>query len=419
MQTCPLDALTLFIDTISTASPPSSSDALEGGLVNVHPSVPEQTTLEDQIYAQLLQGPRIDILAQLPYETATYILQFVDLPCLIKVATISRTWYHLANDNKVWKGIFHQRWKIKIPPLIPLKTTSLPPLLSYRVLDWRKLCHDRKALQNRWGSLPTKTKLKGHDDSVYCVQFDDVKIVTGSRDRTIKIWDARTLECIRTLRGHSLSVLCLQYNDKLMVSGSSDNTIIVWDMQTYEVLGRLYGHTFGVLDVCFDDKYIISCSKDTTIRVWDLQKLALIGVIRGHRSPVNAVQMHKGQVVSASGDGFVKLWDIATRECIRVFEGHQRGLACVQFDGETIVSGSNDKTIRIWDAATGECRRILEGHTNLVRALHVEKNKIVSGSYDCSVRVWDMTTGECTLNLNSGHASWVFDVQFSCSRIIR
>ncbi|KAF9944949.1 hypothetical protein BGZ65_011394, partial [Modicella reniformis] len=226
MQSCPLDALTLFIETISTASS-SRSKELESGPVIVYPSAAERATLEGRIYSRLLQGLRIDVLAKLPYETATYILQFIDLANLIKVATISRTWNHLSNDNEVWKGIFlhHQDWKIKIPPRIPTLTTS-PTQPLHSMLNWNKLCRDRKALQDRWRSTPTKTKLKGHEDSVYCIQFDNIKIVTGSRDRTIKIWDARTLQCTSTLTGHSLSVLCLQYDDRIMVSGSSDNTII-------------------------------------------------------------------------------------------------------------------------------------------------------------------------------------------------
>ncbi|KAG0207001.1 hypothetical protein BGX28_001651 [Mortierella sp. GBA30] len=373
----------------------------------------DEQAIADRLYSLLLDGPRIDILSKLPYEIATYILLFVDLPGLAKVACISKAWNQLSNDNEVWKNLYlyQHQWRIRIPKRHDLQYP--------KVINWKQLCHDRKALDARWRTAPVKTKLLGHDESVYCIQFDNTKIVTGSRDRTIKFWDFHTLQCTDTLRGHSQSVLCLQFNDRMMVSGSSDHTIIVWDMETHQPISRLYGHTAGVLDVCFDDHYIISCSKDTSIKVWDVRTMALKKTMMGHRGPVNAVQLHEGKVVSASGDGLVKLWDVSTGLCVRDFIGHERGLACVQFDGQTIVSGSNDKTIRIWDAATGRCIRILTGHENLVRTLHFDHDRIVSGSYDYTVKVWDMTTGECTLDLNNGHASWVFDVQFSSSRIIR
>jgi F-box and WD-40 domain protein 1/11 len=82
--------------------------------------------------------------------------------------------------------------------------------------------------------------LIGHQDSVYCLQFDDEKIITGSRDQTIKIWDLNQYQCIHTLEGHQGSVLCLKYDDQVIISGSSDHTIIVWDMKTKRIRGRLH-----------------------------------------------------------------------------------------------------------------------------------------------------------------------------------
>ncbi|CAG8473838.1 10375_t:CDS:2, partial [Racocetra fulgida] len=247
-----------------------------------------------------------------------------------------------------------------------------------------------------------KTYLNGHSDSVYCIQFDEHKIVTGSRDKTIKFWDIKTGECFQTLYGHELSVLCLQYNDKIMVSGSSDKTIIIWDMQRVGMpkgnnsviqLRHLTGHSAGVLDICFDDFYIVSCSKDSTC----------LRTLTGHRGPVNAVQLHGNRIISASGDALIKLWNLESGEFLKDFIGHTRGLACVQFDGKWVVSGSNDKTIKIWDVETAQCVRTLEGHTDLVRTLHFDEDKIVSGSYDQTVKVWELKTGKQLLDFKEGH----------------
>ncbi|KAF9102184.1 hypothetical protein BGX27_011134 [Mortierella sp. AM989] len=404
-----------------------STDSIEllATAETAYPCAADRIQLEDQLNSLMLDGPRIDILSRLPYEVTTHILHFFDMVTLTNIATVSRAWNQFANDNEVWKRVYlhQQQWKIKTPSQKSSALTSddehsQETATAHSSLDWKRLSLDRKALETRWKSTPGMTKLVGHEDSVYCIQFDNTRIVTGSRDHTIKFWDIKTLQCTDTLKGHSQSVLCLQFNDKRMISGSSDSTIIVWDMETHQPISQLYGHTAGVLDVCFNDQYIISCSKDTSIKVWDVQTMALIKTMTGHRGPVNAVQLHQGQIVSASGDGLVKLWDVATGSCVRDFIGHERGLACVQFNGEIIVSGSNDKTIRIWNAATGNCIRVLTGHDSLVRTLHFDQNRIVSGSYDYTVKVWDMDTGECTLDLNNGHVSWVFDVQFSIDRII-
>lgn len=59
------------------------------------------------------------------------------------------------------------------------------------------------------------------------------------------------------------------------------------------------------------------------------------------------------------------------------------------------------------------------GHTGLVRALHFDQDKIVSGSYDQSIRVWDIRTGAQLHHFEACHSSWVFDVMFDETKIIR
>ncbi|CAG8445391.1 10313_t:CDS:2 [Ambispora leptoticha] len=354
---------------------------------------------------------RIDFLCSLPYEVATSILLFLNFNTLCQISRVSRAWYCITRDNEIWRGLYmkSQGWKVKIPPHI-----------MYRDLDWKQMFKNRFLLAKRWSEGECdKRYLRGHTDSVYCIQFDEEKIVTGSRDKTIKFWNISTGICLRTLTGHDASVLCLQFNESIMVSGSSDMSVIVWDMHDLIPIRKLEGHTAGVLDICFNENYIVSCSKDSTIKIWDIKTYECLRTLKGHRGPVNAVQLKDNKIISASGDALIKLWDAETGECIRDFIGHMRGLACVQYDGKLVVSGSNDHTIKIWDAETGKCIHTLYGHTELVRTLHFDDDKIVSGSYDQSVKVWDLKSGKPLLDFKDGHTSWVFDVQFSATKIVR
>ncbi|KAJ1812915.1 hypothetical protein LPJ75_003423, partial [Coemansia sp. RSA 2598] len=267
--------------------------------------------------------------------------------------------------------------------------------------NWNYLFKQRLELDRRWAQGVAQVHtITGHADSVYCVQCDRDKIVTGSRDRTIKIWDSRTFQCTRTLTGHEASVLCLKYDRTTMVTGSSDSTVIIWDLASGQPLQRLVSHTAGVLDVAFNADYVVSCSKDCTIKIWSRATGKLLQTMAGHRGPVNAVQLFGDRIVSASGDSLIKMWDVKTGNLIRTFSGHTRGLACVQFDGKTIVSGSSDQLIKVWDSETGRCVQTLKGHKDLVRTLHFTGGRrAVSGSYDQSVKVWDIVSGECTLDL--------------------
>ncbi|KAJ3559376.1 hypothetical protein NP233_g11276 [Leucocoprinus birnbaumii] len=284
--------------------------------------------------------------------------------------------------------------------------------------------------EERWE--PETRELRGHTDSVYCVEFDSQRIITGSRDRTIIAWSLKTGKKLGTFIGaHTGSVLCLKFEKDwdlessslntrrtresvtslsedmnleaslgwvtrrkpgFMFTGSSDCTICVWSLNTGEILNDdlegmtaeehvvdrrvhaepvaiLKGHTGGVLDLRIDNQWIVSCSKDTVIRVWDRRTLTLHRMLRGHEGPVNAVGLQNDRVVSASGDGKMILWDIESGERLRTFDGHDRGLACIEFKNNLIVSGSNDCKIRVWNARTGECLRTLAGHNALVRAI--------------------------------------------------
>lgn len=293
------------------------------------------------------------------------------------------------------------------------------------------------------------------------------KILTGSRDRTIRVWDAHTYECIEVLgvqcvnsavtvpplptymtsRGHRPftkiispestlaptpsssdlyhggSILCLQYNESMMVTGSSDCTCIVWDLTSgYRPVRRLRHHTAGVLDVCFDSKYIVSCSKDTTVCLWDQATGEFLRKLSGHRGPVNAVQLRGDLVVSASGDGVAKLWNLTSGLCIKEFPSKDRGMACVEFspDSRTILAGGNDQVIYQFDTTTGELVRELTGHRNLVRSLHLDSanGRIVSGSYDHSVKAYDFSTGENIVDFMGWTTSWILSAKADYRRIV-
>jgi F-box and WD-40 domain protein 1/11 len=149
------------------------------------------------------------------------------------------------------------------------------------VLDWRALYKTRLVLDHRWThGEPKVAHLSGHADSVYCLEFDSTRIITGSRDKSIKVWSLLTGKLIATFRGHAGSVLCLKFDKDwdvrrvedgdmvkpgFMVSGSSDCSICVWDLRVgrngdvdAEVRAVLRGHTGGVLDLRIDEQWIVS-----------------------------------------------------------------------------------------------------------------------------------------------------------------
>ena len=80
--------------------------------------------------------------------------------------------------------------------------------------------------------------LKGHSGWVNSVSFspDGKRIVSGSVDKTLKVWDAETGQEVLTLNGHTQTVTSVSFspNGRRIVSGSYDNTLKVWDARPLE-----------------------------------------------------------------------------------------------------------------------------------------------------------------------------------------
>jgi len=114
---------------------------------------------------------------------------------------------------------------------------------------------------------------------------DGRRVVSGSYDQTVRVWDAQTGAELACLRGHTDNVasVALSPDGRRLVSGSHDQTVRVWDAQTGAELAYLRGHTRGVLSVAFspDGRRVVSGSLDRTARVWDAGSGACLEVIQG------------------------------------------------------------------------------------------------------------------------------------------
>ncbi|KAG6328615.1 hypothetical protein ID866_10474, partial [Astraeus odoratus] len=155
----------------------------------------------------------------------------------------------------------------------------------------------------------------GHTSGVFSVAFspNDSLIVSGSLDKTIRVWDAHTGSQIGSpIEGHTNVVWSVAFSPDgrwiVSGSGSEDKTIRIWDAHTGSQIGSPFeGHTGQVLSVAFssDGRWIVSGSVDRTIRVWDAHTGSQIGSpFEGHTSVYDGVDNQRG-LVGLNADGWI------------------------------------------------------------------------------------------------------------------
>ena len=342
------------------------------------------------------------------------------------------------------------------------ETLSSSSLLSHdpssppRTRPWKVVYCERMAVEVNWrrGRCKTRT-LTGHTDGVMCLQFHESLshpsfpvLISGSYDRTVRVWNMETGEQLHCLKGHRLAVRALQFDEVKLITGSMDCTLRVWDWRRGKCIKTLTGHTEGVVCLNYDSNVLASGSVDSTIKIWNL-RTGRSFVLRGHSDWVNSVQLWSSNsksseppadtgffgpnspsgctfncnyqidpgkmLFSASDDGTIKLWDLNARTCVRQFVGHMGQVQSVKLlYNEEPAAEDSEEPLGSPSSSTSALPREHENNG------FVPKNKkpvLVSGSLDNTVKLWDIETGKATRTY-FGHLEGVWAVATDKMRLV-
>jgi len=256
------------------------------------------------------------------------------------------------------------------------------------------------------GALRRHRVLRGHRDAVYCAIFSasGSRVITGSDDYLVKIWNAHTGMLLHTCRGHEreITYVAASADDSLLASASIDAVIRTWRTRDGAPIAVLVGHSQAVTELAFHSvagHLLMSCSTDGTVRLWDAARNATPPLV-----------LSPGEQVDVNGaDGAVVANTRATHIC-----------GAFSSDGALCASATHDFSIVLWCVDVGSCCAggvpgaeevsvvgRLRGHRNEVSFVQFgQHNALVSGGRDGTVRIWRCAAGEAGERRRSGAACW-------------
>eukprot|EP01041_Mallomonas_annulata_P000907 gene907-1761_t len=253
--------------------------------------------------------------------------------------------------------------------------------------------------------------ISGHLGWVRCIAFDPSNewFVTGSADRTIKVWDLAKV-CAGsegglklTLTGHINAIrgLAVSPRHPYLFSVGEDKMVKCWDLEYNKVTRNYHGHLSGVFSVALHPTLdvLITGGRDSVARVWDIRTKHQIHVLGGHGGTVSSIITNAvdPQIVTASHDSTIKLWDLAAGRTMCTLTQHKKAVrALVSSPKElSFVSASADN-MKKWQTRDGKFVRNFVGHNAIINSLSAnEDGVLVSGGDNGSLCFFDYDTGYC------------------------
>lgn len=292
-------------------------------------------------------------------------------------------------------------------------------------------------------------RLVGHTGPIACAGFsaNGRLLITGSHDRTARVWDAVTGTAISVLRGHSGALLhaALSSDGRYAVTLAADSTLRVWGVEegrelipSVQLRGELPiaaqfsaddEHVFlldrrglvrmgsrdgtrpflplspasrerGGLPSRGDDTFSIATEAPGGIRLWS-QTGARQFLLAGPQAPEHYGAMvctDHDRIATVSSQGIVRLWRLgqpALKLGLRVLPIHHATSTSFSADGRRFLVASQDRVVQVWSADAHEAPVALIEHADRLSVVNFSRDgkKIVAGSQDGTVRVYSAETG--------------------------
>lgn len=236
--------------------------------------------------------------------------------------------------------------------------------------------------------------------------------LSGSKDRTVALYDYRNYRLEEKWTGHEREVTKVRYGSVCqgLFSASRDKSVRMWKRGSPSSVQQFTGHDLVVtaLDLSDDNLLLCTGSRDNTVRLWDVEKGECLLENNIHRNLVTDVKVIPGgnKIVQTGEDKQVRIYDTRHLIVTHTFPKKQYIQMCcdVSADGNYCLTcsngfGGNGCEATLYDLRTLSIVHEYKGHREAVESCiflpFAGRSLIATASRDCTVRVWDRDSKEC------------------------
>merc|ERR1711983_246315 len=260
--------------------------------------------------------------------------------------------------------------------------------------------------------MSLKGELRAHSGWVTQIATtpqDPNRLLSCSRDKTLIVWEINdeqgdsqeigTPKKVLTGHNHFVSDVVMSSDGQFALSGSWDKTLRLWDLNAGITTRQFVGHTKDVLSVAFsaDNRQIVSGARDNTIKLWNtLGQCKSTIQEECHTEWVSNVRFSPNTqnpiIVSCGWDKMVKVWNLTNCKIKTNHMGHKGYLNTVTVspDGSLCASGGKDGKAMLWDLTDDKHLYTLENH-DIINSLVFSRNRYwLCAASGPSIKVWDL-----------------------------
>ncbi|KAK9718476.1 hypothetical protein K7432_005461 [Basidiobolus ranarum] len=357
---------------------------------------------------------KFDFLSSLPQEIGVKILSTLDSRDLCSCREVSTGWCKLVSNGELWKKL-----------CLKLSHSEVP---STGKVDWVKLYQHLYCRERNWsrGTPMYTSLLKGHRDRVYALKMKGDILVSGSYDRTVRVWNVTFGQCLNIFEANTVS--CLDFIPELgiLAAGSYTRDCTVWDMNSGQLLHTLSGHVAAISCLSINQDYLVTAGHDRFIIVWKWDTGEKVQTFCDHEQAIVGVHLKGNKILSSSKNGQLKVHDIDKRMCIYTFDLQQPcGVFSVLdvFENNVVCTTSATIYLLTWESGEDEhieykASRVSHGYVSCV-GIH-EKRIVIGCQYSRSgdsITLWNRDEEKLT-NVDAKLALPICSTQLNREMII-